>query len=245
MKCEPFDSPLWSSTSAFSGPALALVPVLQRLQVGDWSRVDSSPDWVLLTGELVDGYDVSPAAELVLPCILQFSEGRSPGQLLLPWTLIGDVEIARLAGGRVIGTMDTILEAAASLACGLQGRGSAPAQHEMAAAICVLPRLRPWARLMTLRLVVIGKRYAECLACQELIDVEWDGAWRVGDTEVERRTIPPSRRDVLDEIKREADAQGATALTAVQELAGVARCPACGVANDVIALLAHPIEVPE
>jgi hypothetical protein len=244
MKCEPLDSPLWATTKTFSGLAADLIPVMRRLEAADWSKTDSSTDWVLLTGELVDGFDVSPAVELVLPWILRLSERRSPEQLEAAWVLIGDVEIARLASGHRMPMMEFVLEAAARVACDVAVRGKGAWQRELSAAICVLPRLPTWARLMTLRLVVIGKRYAACLSCGELLDVEWNEGWRVGEAEVELRAAKPSRQEVLDVIEREGTGHDAAGLRAVKDLAGIVHCPACGAENDVIQLLAYPRDAP-
>lgn len=244
MNSEPLDSPLWAATNTFSGRAIDLVPVVRRLESADWSKTDSSADWVFLTSELVDGFDVSPAVELVLPWILRLSEGRSPEQLEAIWLLIGDVEIARLASGHRMPAMEAVLDAAAGVACDVAGRGTGAWHRELSAAICVLPRLPPWARLMTLRLVVIGRRYAPCLSCGELIDVEWEDGWRVGDAEVEQKAVKPSRQEVLDVIEREAAVHEAAGLRAVKDLAGNVHCSACGAENDVIQLLAHPRDVP-
>jgi hypothetical protein len=175
--------------------------------------------------------------------MVHLSEGRSPADLVLPWMIIGELEITRLANGSGTSTQAE-LEHAATIASSFAGRGSAPAQNELGAMISAFPVLPEWARLFLGRLVVFGLRYAYCLRCEEILDTDWDGTWRVGNLPVQKTNTSEARLKILDTIREQATIHRAASLQKVHELAGKVRCPNCAAENDVIALLAAPLEVP-
>jgi hypothetical protein len=245
MTIVPLDSDAWKKTDTFSGKASELVPAIRRVgESTDWSRGDSTAhDWALLSREIVDGSDLSPAVELVLPWVIELASGRRVDELMQAWLLIGEVEIGRLVGGHESG-FDAALNAAGKIAAANAGAGQSGAQNDTAAAICLLPKLPQWARLVVLRLIVLGQRYVICSSCGELLDVEWKGTWRIGDAPIEPARTSPGRQSVLETIKETAVAHNATGLEAVDELGGVVRCLKCGAKNDALAILAHPLELP-
>ncbi len=161
------------------------------------------------------------------------------------WLTIGEVEITRLQSGQEVPQIESFLEAAADIACSVKEQSPSRWDSELASAICLLPRLPPWARLLVLRLVIIGSCFADCSTCGELLDVEWEAErWLVGGKSVQREELTPSRQEVLATIRQGATERGARALRAIGELAGVVKCPSCESDLDVIELLAGPLKVP-
>jgi hypothetical protein len=244
MKLVPFDSDDWESVRTLSGAkASSLVPALRRLASSDWTRPEAARDWVEVRQEIVDGSDVSAATEVVLPWIIELSRGRSSAELLQTWTVVGEVELGRLSGENETSTTEAVLKEAALMANEQAGRGMAKSQKEHGAMISALPELPEWGRMLVLRLVVLGQRYAACRACGELLDLEWDGHWHVGGQTVERKPLQPERQRVVELTQLRAGVHGAAALEAIEELAGVLRCPACGAENDCMALIAYPQQI--
>lgn len=245
MSPEPLDSLLWKSTSAFSGSAAELVPVIRRIQKSnDWAKADAvADDWAVLSREIVDGSDLSPAVRLVLPWVVELSRGRRPDELMQAWALIGEVEIGRLLGKHEP-SANPVLNDAAEVAGLAPGTGLTSMQNELAAAICLLPILPDWGRLVILRMVVLGQRYTSCPACGELLDVERKGTWRIGNEGVEPARASDERQRFLGIIREVAITHEAPALQAIDEVVGVVRCPRCNARNDALAILAHPLQVP-
>lgn len=246
MTVVAFNSPIWDATGTFTGMARTLVPVLQRLQASqDWSKADATAsDWLALRQEVVEGVDVSPAATLVLPWIVKLAHGRSPAELVQPWLTLGELEIARLVGRRQPAPGE-LLEEAAEVASGCRQRGLPSTQAELATAVCLLPRVPEWARLLLLRLVVLGQRFGTCPRCEELLDVVWDGSWRVGGCPVEPLAPGHDRRLVLAVIREEAELHGAESLKSIDGLSGVAQCAECHGQIDIVKVLATPHRAPE
>lgn len=243
MKLIPLDAKEWESVKTLSGANVSsLVPAFRRLAISDWSSAAAAQDWVDIRRAVVDGSDVSGAAELVLPWVVELSRGRAPAEQLQGWIAIGEVELGRLSanGGATDEAILAVLKEAAAVAKEQAGQGTARSQNEHGAMISTLAELPAWGRMLVLRLVVLGQRYTTCPACGELLDLEWDGRWLIGGQPVERRTLASDRQRVVELIRLQARAHRAPALEAIEELAGAIRCPTCGAENDCMALIAQP-----
>ena len=217
MKLTPFESSEWESRRTLSGAkASTLVSALRRLASSDWSSSVAVNDWLAIRQEAVDGAEVSDATKLIVPWIVELSRGRGFPDVLQAWASIGEFELARLIGGGAEAD-EAALAAAAELANEQAGRGTAKSQNEHDAMIGSLTELPDWGRLLVLRLVLLGHRYAHCPTCGELLDLEWNGRWLVDGHTVDPRPTPLDRRPVVDISKSRALAHHATALMAVEE----------------------------
>jgi hypothetical protein len=245
MSMVSFDAAKWESATTLSGAkASDLLPYIQRLSVSDWSERSSASDRIKIAREIVDGPNVSAASELVLPWLVEVSRGRALVEQAQGWGLIGEVELGRLSGGDAGPTLETVLEGASEVALEHVGEGRARAQNEHAAMIAALPNLPDWGRMLLLRLVLIGQRYVACPACEELLDLEWEGHWQVGGQRVDPMPLSPQRQEVVNVIIGRATEHRAPALQAVGELSGAVKCPACGAKTDCMEMIAYPLSAP-
>lgn len=241
MRTVPFDATEWESARTLSGArASSLSPCIRRLAACSWRDPASVSDWVKITREIVDGPEVSVACELVLPWLVELCRGRPLVEQAQAWGLIGEVELGRLTGVSTGPTIESVIKAAAEVALEHPGGGQAKAQNEHGAMIAALPDLPEWGRMLVLRLVLIGQRYVSCPSCEELLDLEWDGHWRIGGAPVEPLPLSAQRQGVVGVILSRANEHRAPALQAIEELSGTLRCPAYSASTDCMAMIARP-----
>lgn len=245
MRPVPFEHPDWERAATLSGAkAATLVPYMRRLMGTDLTNPEGVDDWIKVLRELVDGSDVSSAADLVLPWFVESSRGKSLAEQAQVWGLVGEVELGALTDGNASSKREETLKAAAEVALERRGEGTGKMLNEHSAMIAALHQLPDWGRVFLLRLVLMGLRYIACPECGELLDIEWERRWLVGRGRVTQGLPNAQRSQVLQLIRETAIEHRAPALEAVEQLSGTVQCPSCSATNDCMAMIAHPRRAP-